>query len=480
MNQVAISVLLIPVLLLSGCRTLKTEPVLPSESQIPLSFSQKTKHSASNPIDRGERFWEVFGNDELTGLIEQVQSHNFDIKTLESRIERERANLKKEQSSFFPDLDFSFGGQKRERKERTDSNRSHDGSHSWDAGLTSLFTADIWGKLEAGEQSRRLALMAAELDLTDRIITVTTRAAQTWIDVIAARNERMILDQQVEINRTLLELQKLRFSNGQANALDVSQQREALAEASSQKPLVEKNERLSLNSLAVLSGKTDMGSITVTTQVLPEPVPLPDVGIPADLLNNRPDIQAAWLRVEAAGQDVREAEAERLPSLNLSAQALFSSGELDLLFQNWVASLAADITGPIFDAGLRQAEVERTMAVAREQVQLYVQTVSQAIREVEDSLVSIDKQEDFIRLLEEELTLAGLTLKDAMLQYRNGQSSYLNYLTAWSRIEFLERQLIRERATYLKERIGLYAALGWQIDKRSDEDRIDGLRSDNK
>lgn len=128
-----------------------------------------------------------------------------------------------------------------------------------------------------------------------------------------------------------------------------------------------------------------------------------------------------------------------------------------------MATLAASIAGPIFDGGYKQAEVERVKAVAKESLNNYAQTVAQAIRQVEDRLITLETQDAYIVLLEEELGLAQLTLKDAQLQYRNGQSSYLSYLTVLMRIEQLERQLVGEKATAVKERIGLYRVLGFKL-----------------
>ncbi len=139
---------------------------------------------------------------------------------------------------------------------------------------------------------------------------------------------------------------------------------------------------------------------------------------------------------------------------------MFSSGHLDLLFHNWVATLAGSIAGPIFDGGFRKAEIERVKAVANEQLNIYALIVAGAIREVEDVLITIQKQDDFLKLLGQELEAVKLTLKDARIQYQNGQSSYLNYLVAWTSIQRLERQLISERAIYLKDRIDLYRVLG--------------------
>ncbi|SDU03571.1 efflux transporter outer membrane subunit [Desulfobacula phenolica] len=451
-------VMLASVVIFSGCKTLKPEPGTLLSLKIPDRFS----------VDAGDNdsivtWWFLFESDELTSLINHAVDHNFDLKILKTKVIQAKANLEKEEASFFPELGFSFGGQKKEtRVKNTYSSPSdYDGSHSWDGSLRGAYNLDVWGQANAGKQVEILSLKAAEQDLKFSTLELTAQIAENWIDIIAARHKKSILGNQIKINNTLLELQTLRFVNGKANALDVSQQREVLAEANSQLPLLEKQEKLLLNNLAFLSGKTDLKPVEMTTKILPDPLPLPKVGIPSDLLENRPDIQAAGMRLSSGQWEITAARADRLPSFDLTAQALFSSGKLDLLFNNWVATLAGSIAGPILDGGLRKAEIKRLKAVADEQLTLYARTVAKAIVEVEDSLVSIDKQAAYIRLLEEELAVARLTLKDAGVQYQNGQSSYLAYLTAWTHIEQLERKLVGERAALIKERIGLYRALGW-------------------
>jgi NodT family efflux transporter outer membrane factor (OMF) lipoprotein len=448
------------IVLFSGCKTMEPEPVRALPLVIPENFSIDASGSETVEI-----WWESFGSDELNTLIKDAVENNFDIKILKTKILQAKAKLAKEEASFLPDLGFSIGGQRKGAQiKKSDGSSTYTGSHSWDGSLTGSYTADVWGEAEAGKQARVLSLLAAEQNLRASTLDLTADIAQIWIDIIASRNKKSILDNQIKINKTLLELLILRFANGKANALDVSQQREALAEASSQVPLLEKQERLLLNSLAFLSGKAAVDTIGVDTKLLPEPLPLPLVGIPSNLLENRPDIQAAKMKLSSSQWEVSAARADLMPSFKLTAQAFFSSGKLDLFFHNWVATLAASITGPIFDGGFREAEVERVKAVVREQLNLYARTVANAIREVENSLINILKQDAYIRLLEQELDVVRLTLKDARLQYQNGQSSYLSYLIAWTKIERLERQLVGERATYIKERIGLHRTLGWRYE----------------
>jgi outer membrane protein, multidrug efflux system len=467
MKKNLLLIILIGIVVFSGCKTFEPEKNQSLPLSLPENFSighdnSKPKVNQSIVKESGFQEYDFHGHDELKTLIQKALKNNFDLKILKARIAQAKAMVTKEEAAFFPDLGFSFGGQKKgvNVKKYYNASSTYNGSHSWDGALSGSYTADVWGETGAKEEAQKLKLEAAIWDLEESKIELATTIAQIWIDIIAVKNRKQILSSQIKNNNTLLELQKLRFLNGRAKALDVSQQHEALAQASSQVPLLEKQERILLNTLLFLSGTTLVDDVQVNTTKLPEIIPLPEIGIPLNLLENRSDIQAARLRLFSSQWHITAAEADLLPSFNLTAQALFSSGKLDLLFQNWMATLTASIAGPIFDGGFRKAEVKRVTAVAKEQLNIYAMLVAKAIQETENSLVTIQKQAAYIKLLEQELEAVRLTLKDARIQYQNGQSSYLNYLIAWTGIERLERQLVNERAAYLKERIELHRALG--------------------
>jgi len=452
--------IVIGTIIFSGCKTLEPEVDITPPLAIPQKFS----------IDAGindnvDSLHLLDGWEELNSLVNDALINNFDLKILKAKIEQAKAMVAKEDASFFPDLGFSIGGQKKGTQVKRSHRQSskYSGSHSWDGSLSSSYTADVWGEAEADKQVQEFNLKAAAWDLEASTLELTTFIAQIWIDIIAVKKKRQIVNSQIKNSKILLELQKLRFLNGKANALDVSQQHEVLAQANSQAPLLEKEERLLFNKLVFLSGNTLVDAVQVNTEQFPEVIPLPRVGIPLNLLDNRPDIQAARLRLSSSRWKISAARADLLPSFNVTAQALFSSGKLDLLFQNWVATLAGSLAGPIFDGGFRKAEIQRVKAAAKEQLNIYAMIVASAIREVEDILISIQKQDAYIKLLAQELEAARLTLKDARIQYQNGQSSYLNYLIAWTSIERLERQLVSERAVYLKDRIELYRVLGMNL-----------------
>ncbi|MBU2551030.1 MAG: efflux transporter outer membrane subunit [Proteobacteria bacterium] len=409
-----------------------------------------------------DRWWHAFGSPELNRLVEGALSQNFDIQTAWARLRQAEAMADQARAGLRPTVSYEAGGKISRLK--TQKSVGQDGvlteEQAWNMGLAASYEVDLWGRLRSRREAESLSREAAREDLDAAAVTVAAKVVETWVDVVVSRHKIAILKEQIRNNEDLLDLQRLRFSNGRAKALDVSQQREALAAARAELPLLQLQESQLLNGLALLLGKASMNGLDLRRNEIPEPIPVPATGLPADLLASRPDVRAAGLRLRSADWEVSAARADRLPSINLSAKAAFSSGVLDLLFNNWLASLALAITGPLFDAGRGEAEVARVQAVAEELLTNYARTVATAMKEVEDSLVAESRQREYIDYLEDQFTAAGLALENARIQYRNGQSDYLSYLVAWTSVQNLERKLVGERAALIKNRVALYRALG--------------------
>lgn len=443
-------------LILTGC-TLYRPQTRPST---PLDMPEKySLYSADEPGPG--RWWKSFGSAELNNLVDEALSGNFDIRTAWSRLKQADAIARQAGAALWPTVDYNASAEKswmQTKNAAAEAQRSD--TQTWSAGLGASYEVDLWGRLKALRKSETLEFESVREDLEAASVTISAEVVTTWIDILSVRRQIVILQDQIQTNRNLLQLEQLRFVNGQAHALDVSQQREALAVAKAKLPLLQLSEQQQCNALAVLLGRSSAQGLTLAQQDLPGLIPLPPAGLPTDLLAARPDVRAAGLRLRAADWQVCAARADRLPSITLSADAAFSSDVLDLVFGNWVSTLAAGITGPLFDAGYRSAEVDRTQAVAEEYLSDYARTVAKAIQEVEDGLITEKRQGEYILLLEEQLKASRLSLKDARIQYMNGRNNYLDYLTAWTSVQDLERQLVEEQATLIKNRVSLYRALG--------------------
>jgi outer membrane protein TolC len=253
---------------------------------------------------------------------------------------------------------------------------------------------------------------------------------------------------------------ELRFRASMVSALDVYQQKQVLEDVAAEIPLVEAQERLLMHELALLLGKLPQTALKISRTDLPKPLKIPAIGLPADLLAARPDLRAAGFRLKAADWQVAAARANRLPAINLAAQAAYGKGVLDVLFDNWLLSLAGNLTAPIFDGKRRSAEVDRTLAIADENLLAYREAVLTAIKEVEDAIVSELKQQEHVNSLEQVMVTARKAFAEARNRYRNGLTDYLPVLTQLLTVQRLERELIQKQTTLLIARVSLYRALG--------------------
>ncbi|MBS3779694.1 MAG: TolC family protein [Desulfovermiculus sp.] len=291
---------------------------------------------------------------------------------------------------------------------------------------------------------------------------MTGEVVGTWVELLAARQEMQIVQEQIHINEKLLKLQTTRFENGMASALDLTQQQELLANSRSALPPLQARERLSLNKLAFLLGQADTQTLSLQEQDLPRPVPEPEIGVPADLLMSRPDVRAAYYRLVSADWGVSVARADRLPSLSLSARTAISSDDFSLAWGDWLTRLGTNLSAPLFDAGSRKAEMERTRAVVEERLAEYASAVLEAIKEVQDALANISGQKDRVAGLEDELRAAKQARDQARLRYLKGQSDFLNFVTQQRSVQGLQRNLVAARTDLLSFQIALYRALGGQ------------------
>ncbi|WP_319521814.1 TolC family protein [uncultured Desulfosarcina sp.] len=448
--------LFITVLAVSGCTLFQPQVRPDAPIDLPEHYSL---YSADEPGPG--RWWEAFGSDELNRLVDTALAGNFDVRTAWAKLRQADAVLRQAGADLLPTLDADAGAEKSWTQTKTDSSsRTHTDSKTFSAGLSAAYELDLWGRLGSLRESEALEYEAVREDLDAAAVTVSAEVVTAWIDILSLRRQIDILNEQIDLNQRMLNLQVLRFANGQSDALEVAQQKEALAAAKANLPPLKLDEQIQRHALAVLLGLASSKDLPVSQSTLPELITLPAAGVPADILAARPDVRAAGLRLKSADWQVSAARADRLPSLTLSADAVFSSDSLDLLFSNWVATLAASITGPIFDGGYRAAEVDKTRAEAEEALTGYAQTVAEAIQEVEDSLATETRQAEYITLLEEELEASRTSMKASRLQYLNGQANYLDYLSAWTSVQSLERQLVDEKATRIKNRVTLYRTLG--------------------
>jgi outer membrane protein TolC len=133
------------------------------------------------------------------------------------------------------------------------------------------------------------------------------------------------------------------------------------------------------------------------------------------------------------------------------------------LFDDWAASLAANLVAPLVDGGRRRAEVRRTEALLQERLRAYAQVALEALREVQDALVQEDRQARYVASLEQQLDLLDKAVEQTKDYYTRGQGDFTRYLTTLLSYQRLQRTYLRARRLRMEYRIDLYRALGTSL-----------------
>ncbi len=454
------------VLCLSACAPYKANENRPPPVEVPEAFSR-----SGSPKAYEEHWWNVFEDPTLDAFVDRALADNLDIVQAWARLEQATALARQAAAGNWPEIEVATGYSKSQSNFSGGDRLGTFSVTSERIPLTigAAYEVDVWKRIASLKRGAVLDMEASRGDLESIAMTLAAQVAEAWFSFVEQGAQAMLLEEQQETGRTFLELTRLRFSQGLASALDVYQQRQQLAATRAEVPLVEAGREVFRHQLAVLVGDPPRSFEPPDRDALPALPPLPPTGLPSDVLTRRPDVRSAYLRLAAADHRVAAAVADRLPALRIGAETGFESrdfDEIEDLFDNWIWSLFANITWPVFDGGRRKAEVDRNKAIVKEALGGYGQVMLQALQEVEDALVQERKQADFLIELEQQVDLARDTLREARMRYANGLSDYLPVLAALESLQTAERSLITAERQLLSFRVQLYRALGgtWTVE----------------
>ncbi len=353
--------------------------------------------------------------------------------------------------------------------------------------LAAQFELDVWGKLWRGRKAAVRDAEAARLDAAAMAVTLDAAVSDAYFAWIAQARTADRLAAQVRTAEEYLEILLLRQGQGLNGALDAVQQRQQLESLRGRLVLAEGQRDQSARQLRILTGLSALPAAAATGRgadgaapqsfapqpfappgataadardTLPEPAPLPDLGIPSDWLQRRPDVRAAYLRLEASEQRAIAASLDRLPSLRLSGSLFTQALEWSDLFSEWLQSVSASASQTVFAGGRKQAALKLAEAQAEERWQAYRKAALQAGKEILDALDGERRQQEYRRHLEAQAQAAHSALDLARDRYANGAADFLRVLNAEQSWQQLELSLIEARRNRLTLRRQLLRALG--------------------
>jgi multidrug efflux system outer membrane protein len=456
--------------MLTGCAV--GPDYVPPTVPEPISYKEAgTWHKAAprDDISKGD-WYSVFHDPKLNELEAQAQINSQTLRAAMARVSESRAAARQSEADFFPSVDFSGDGS----RQRTSPNNGQLVAQSpGNTGRPFTFTSatvvpfdlsyevDIWGKIRRAFEAAGDQAQASLADFENVQLSLRADVAATYFALRTADAQIDVQRRTIASYRDNLKLTDSRFQGGISTQLDVEQAKATLAAAQAQLATLDQTRSQLEHALAVLVGHAPEG-FSVSFRPLKNNPPRIPAGLPSDLLERRPDVAAAERRVAAQNAQIGVAIAAYFPSVHLTGQTGFDSGDLGLLF-NWqsrIWSYGPSIQFPIFEGGKISANVKEQRAAYEENVANYRQDVLVAFQNVEDSLSNLR----YLAQQQEAEDRAFMAYKTALdltnARYTTGLVSYFDVIQAQGLALGAEQLTVQIRGDRLASTVQLIKALG--------------------
>ena len=458
-------------LLLAGCAVgpryvRPTAPVPPAYKESPPAAAGDWK--SAEPGDQAARgkWWEVFGDLELSALEERVDVSNQQLARAEAAWRVARAVARVAKADYFPTITAS-----------PSVTRAHGIGRSVTTGQATIPTAttttfyqvpfdasweaDVFGRIRRNVEANVAGAQAAEGNLESLRLAMHADLAVDWFMLRGLDAQKKLLDDVVAAYATALQLTRNRHDQGIVSGVDVAQAETQLENTRVQSTDLAVARTQLEHAIAILVG-VPPAQLAISAGPLQPSPPLIPPELPSELLERRPDIAASERRVAAANAQVGVATAGFFPRLLVSASAGWQSGVLSTLFSapNGFWSLGPQLVQTIFAGGRLRAAREQARASYDEAVASYRETVLEALQEVEDNLAAS-------RILAEEaeqqavaVAAAERLLRLSRTRYEGGITTYLEVIVAQSAALSSERAAVDLQTRRMVASVNLVRALG--------------------
>ncbi len=432
----------------------------PSQRSVTAPVDLPTTFSASGDANVPSLWWTSFNDPGLDRAVAMAFEGSFTLSAAWDRLAQAEAVARSEGAALWPKLDAE-GSVGRTQSEvggaRRDANR-------FLVGLAVSYEVDLWGRIRSAHDAAAIDVAASTQDVQAAAITLASSVATTWYELAEAEAQYRVIQKQTQTNQQVLDLIMERFRQGQILASDVLTQRRQVQSTQGLAILAQQRAAVLRHQLAALLGRPPKAQLGLPEPVLPDVGDLPATGVPAELMQRRPDVLSAMLDVLAQDRRVASAIAAQYPRLSLSAELQTSGAHTRDLFNDWLASLAANVVHPLFDAGKLEADADRQRASLAEAFHEYGQTVVTALGEVEDAIALEVHQRQYLANLQAQLATADRVIDQTRRNYLNGQLDYLRVLDALQARQALERTALTAQRQLIDYRIQLYRSLAGGLD----------------
>ncbi|MCP4256735.1 MAG: efflux transporter outer membrane subunit [Planctomycetes bacterium] len=466
----SIPLLALALILLQGCFGIGPK-VGPDYSPPKLEMEDAWHQALTDGLGEGEAnlqtWWTVLNDPVLNGLIERADKGNLQLKEAYARIKEARAYRGIKSGERFPD--FNATGDARQirsphnfkppttQKSRSDSWFVFGGEGSWEI--------DFWGRIDRSIESADADLAASAENYRDVLVVLYADVATNYVEVRALQERIKYVRGNIGTQSKSLQLTTDRFNAGLAPMLDVQQAELNLAMTESSLPTLQMQLVQTINRLGVLLGEHP-GTLHEELEKqgsIPKPSEQVTVGLPIELLRQRPDIRQAERKLAAQTALIGVAKAELYPSFSLFGNFRFGANDFSDLFKfnkSKMYSIGPSFTWNIFDGGRVRNGIRAQYARTEQELNNYEQTVLNALEDVENAMVSYTQEDIRREALERSVVAARKSTELVSTLYINGLTDFQN-VQEMQRFQFEQEDKFAEsEGQVIQNLISIYRSLG--------------------
>ncbi len=460
--------------LLVGCTTVGPDYEQPQTDMPDAWHTAAVDGLATGEADL-QTWWRVFDDEQLNGLVMRSAGGNLTLREALWRVEEARA-LRGVVTGDQPQVEFSGNAA---RSQASDNGAAaelappggFEAGNQFDLGFGANWEIDVFGRIRRQAEAADATVGASVEAYRDVLVSLYAETALAYISVRTSQERLRIANANVEAQESTLRLTEDRFAAGLVSALDVAQAESNLANTYSLIPVIERDLEGSLNRLAVLLGE-EPGALH---DELSNHVPIPSkpqeeltIGLPVELLRQRPDVREAERLLAAQTARIGVATADLYPSFSLSGflgvSATSGSDLLDSGSVTW--SVGLPIRWSIFTGGRIRSQIKVEEARTEQLFANYERTVLLALEETENAMVAYEKELERLERLRQSVAATQRSLELVLTQYRSGLTDFQNVLDTQRTLLLREDELAVVEGGVIGNLVRLYRALGggWNPD----------------
>ncbi|HEX5051736.1 MAG TPA: efflux transporter outer membrane subunit [Planctomycetota bacterium] len=436
---------------------------VPPVAAVPAAFHEKDAMLTAAPAELAS-WWKQLHDPLLDQLVERAIRNNLDLEEALARVLEARALRGLAQAEYLPTADARAGYQRLGESENTPLGGFAVDSDRFTVGVDAAWELDLWGRVRRSVEAADADLDARVEVARDVLVAVVADVAANYVHLRELQERIAIARNNVGLQEQTQNLVDARFASGLVGERDTAQARRNLASTRSHIPSLEAAQRTAENRLAVLLGVApgELSAEFDGTRPIPVPPPEVAVGVPADVVRQRPDVRAAERELAAQTARIGIAEADLYPRLALFGSVGLEAEHLPDLFEDASSVLAVgpSLRWNLFDAGRVRRQIAAQDARAQQALVQWRRTVLAALEQAENAMTAFVREQTRRTHLAEAATQARRAVQFASAQYTEGLTDFQNVLDSERESADLEDQLAQSRAAITGNLIALYRALG--------------------